>query len=80
MDNTATTPTVSSFRLRRSRTDRMLGGVLGGLAADLDVDVVLLRVGLVALTILGGGIGIPLYAAVWLLAPEADGPAPVTTV
>ncbi|WP_219417912.1 PspC domain-containing protein [Pseudonocardia nigra] len=60
------------FRLRRSRTDRMLGGVCGGLAAELDVDPVLLRIGLVALTALGFGTGAVIYVAVWLLAPEAE--------
>ena len=69
-NNTTDIPARPSFRIHRSRTDRMLGGVCGGLAESLDVDVALLRIGLVALTILGGGIGIPLYIAVWILAPE----------
>jgi phage shock protein C len=58
------------FRIYRSRSQRMIGGVCGGLAEALGVDATLLRVGLVALTLLGGGIGIPLYLAVWLIAPE----------
>jgi phage shock protein C len=62
------------FRLRRSRTDRMLGGVCGGLAESLGVDAALLRIGLVALTALGAGSGVVLYAAVWILAPETDTP------
>ncbi|MGD9987443.1 PspC domain-containing protein [Pseudonocardia sp.] len=60
------------FRLVRSRSDRMLGGVCGGLAAQLDIDVSLLRLGLVALTILGAGAGAVLYVAAWVLAPEVD--------
>jgi phage shock protein C len=60
------------FRLRRSRSDRMLGGVCGGVAADLDIDPALLRIGLVALTVLGFGAGAVLYAAVWILAPEIE--------
>lgn len=64
-------PARTPFRLHRSRTQRMLGGVCGGLAESLDVDVALLRIGLVALTVLGGGIGIPLYIAAWIIAPEA---------
>jgi phage shock protein PspC (stress-responsive transcriptional regulator) len=71
METTTDTPTTRpSFRIHRSRTDRMLGGVCGGLAEALDVDVALLRISLVALTILGGGIGIPLYISAWILAPE----------
>jgi phage shock protein C len=58
------------FRLRRSRTDRMLGGVCGGIAESLGVDAALVRIGLVTLTVLGVGSGVILYAAVWLLAPE----------
>lgn len=78
---TATAPTTTvgpdapsrpPFRLHRSRTDKMLGGVCGGLAESLDVDVTLLRIGFVALTLLGGGIGIPLYVAAWIVAPESD--------
>jgi phage shock protein C len=64
---TATRP---PFRMHRSRTDKMLGGVCGGLAESLDVDVTLLRIAFVALTVLGGGIGIPLYLAAWIVAPE----------
>ncbi|ODU04704.1 MAG: hypothetical protein ABT15_25025 [Pseudonocardia sp. SCN 73-27] len=60
------------FRLVRSRSDRMLGGVCGGIAAQLDIDVSLLRLGLVALTILGAGAGAVLYVAAWVLAPEVD--------
>jgi phage shock protein C len=62
------------FRLRRSRTDRMLGGVCGGLAESLDVDPALLRIGIVLLTVVGVGATIPVYAAIWLLAPETDTP------
>jgi phage shock protein PspC (stress-responsive transcriptional regulator) len=65
-------PAGPGFRIRRSRTDRMLGGVCGGLAESLGVDATLLRIGLVALTVLGAGFGVVLYAAIWLLAPETD--------
>jgi phage shock protein PspC (stress-responsive transcriptional regulator) len=63
-----------TFRLRRSRTERMLGGVCGGLAESLDIDPALLRITVVALTVLGVGVTIPIYAAIWLLAPETDSP------
>ncbi|WP_345383914.1 PspC domain-containing protein [Pseudonocardia yuanmonensis] len=58
------------FRLHRSRRDRMLAGVCGGLAESLGVDAGLIRIALVALTILGFGFGIVLYLAAWILAPE----------
>jgi phage shock protein PspC (stress-responsive transcriptional regulator) len=57
--------------LRRSADDRMLGGVAGGIARYLDVDVTLVRVGIAALTLLTGA-GAALYIAAWLLLP-ADG-------
>jgi phage shock protein PspC (stress-responsive transcriptional regulator) len=65
----------SRFELRRSRTDRMLGGVCGGLAASLGADAALLRVLLVALTLLTGGAAAIVYIAAWALAPEEDRPA-----
>jgi phage shock protein PspC (stress-responsive transcriptional regulator) len=55
--------------LRRSCDDRMVAGVAGGIAQYLDVDPIVVRVGIAALTVLGGA-GIPLYAAAWLLIPE----------
>ncbi len=58
--------------LRRSGTDRMIGGVSGGLAEYSGIDPVLWRVGFVALT-LAGGAGVPLYLVLWVLMP----PAPV---
>ncbi|AEA27847.1 phage shock protein C, PspC [Pseudonocardia dioxanivorans CB1190] len=68
----AETPPRPGFRLVRSRSDRMLGGVCGGVAAQLGIDPALLRIGLVALTILGAGAGAVLYVAAWVLAPEED--------
>jgi phage shock protein C len=59
-------------RLRRSRTDRMVGGVCGGFARMLGVDAALVRVLLVIATILGFGTGALLYLACWLIVPEED--------
>ncbi len=64
-----TTTQASERPLRRACSDRMLAGVAGGVAEYLDVDPTLVRLGIVALTVLGGA-GIPLYAAAWLLIPE----------
>ena len=66
---------ISQFRLRRSGTDRMLGGVCGGLAASLGADAALLRVLVVALTLITGGAAALVYLAAWVLAPEGDRPA-----
>ncbi len=60
-------------RLRRSRTDRKVAGVAGGLGRHLDVDPLILRVAFVVLVFFGGA-GLILYGACWLLVPE-DGDA-----
>jgi phage shock protein PspC (stress-responsive transcriptional regulator) len=60
-------------RLLRSRADRMVAGVAGGLAAHLGVDPVIVRIALVALAVVGGA-GVLIYLAAWLLVPEEAAP------
>jgi phage shock protein C len=55
--------------LRRRDDTRMLGGVAGGTAQLFDIDVLYVRIGLVALAAFGGG-GVVLYVAAWALIPE----------
>ena len=55
--------------LRRSRDERVIGGVCGGLGRYLGIDPVLLRIAFVILAIAGGG-GILLYVVSWILIPE----------
>jgi phage shock protein PspC (stress-responsive transcriptional regulator) len=57
-------------QLRRSRTDRMVGGVCGGLAHYLGIDPVAARVGYAVVTMISGGLGILAYAILWVLMPE----------
>jgi signal transduction histidine kinase/phage shock protein PspC (stress-responsive transcriptional regulator) len=65
-----TTETRPSLRhLHRSRTDRILGGVCGGLARSLGIDPLVVRVAVVALTV-AGGTGALLYVLAWLMLPE----------
>ncbi|QFZ16449.1 PspC domain-containing protein [Saccharothrix syringae] len=59
-------------KLRRSRDDRMVAGVCGGVAELLGVDAALLRILLVAATLFGFGTGALLYLAGWVLVPEKD--------
>ena len=61
-------------QLRRSGTDRMIGGVSGGLADYSGIDPVLWRVGFVGLT-LAGGSGIIVYLFLWVLTPSDPLPA-----
>ncbi|MGY2081112.1 PspC domain-containing protein [Modestobacter sp. SYSU DS0657] len=62
-------------QLRRSRTDKVIGGVAGGLADYTGVDALLWRVGAIALT-LAGGSGIVIYVLLWLLMPAAPAVQP----
>lgn len=55
--------------LRRSRTDKKLAGVAGGLGAYGGVDPLIFRILFVVLTVFGGS-GLLLYALGWLLIPE----------
>jgi phage shock protein C len=57
--------------LRRSRRDRMIGGVCGGVADSLGIDPVLLRIAAAALA-LSGGVGVLAYVIAWIVIPEAD--------
>jgi phage shock protein C len=57
-------------QVRRSRRDRILGGVCGGIGRYLGVDPVLLRVAAVALA-LSGGLGVLAYVIGWVAIPEA---------
>jgi phage shock protein C len=56
-------------RLYRSRTDRKLAGVCGGLAQYSNIDVTLLRVLFVVLALLGGP-GLVIYLLMWILVPQ----------
>lgn len=70
MDPTSMDATTDSHRNLRRRTEgRILGGVATGLARYLDMDMAIVRVGMVALCLFAG-MAIPLYLAGWLLIPE----------
>jgi phage shock protein PspC (stress-responsive transcriptional regulator) len=59
-------------RLYRSRTDRKLAGVCGGLAQYFstdNTDATLIRVLFVVLALLGGP-GLVIYLLMWILVPE----------
>ena len=56
--------------LRREREGRLAGGVAAGIASYAGVDVTIVRIAFAVLAVAGGGAGIPLYIAAWLLIPE----------
>ncbi|HET8788503.1 MAG TPA: PspC domain-containing protein [Actinomycetes bacterium] len=55
-------------KLYRSRTNKQVAGVCGGLAAYFNVDVTLMRVLFILLGLLGAA-GIVLYIAMWIIVP-----------
>lgn len=65
-------------RLTRSSTDRMLGGVCGGIGRYFGIDPTLVRIGFVALALFGGT-GLIVYAAALLLVPLDDETAPAVS-
>jgi phage shock protein C len=57
-------------RLYRSRSDRMLAGVAGGVAERFELDPSLVRVGWAILVILSGGIFLLIYIVMAIVVPE----------
>ncbi|HEY5978258.1 MAG TPA: PspC domain-containing protein [Microlunatus sp.] len=67
-----TTPMVR--KLTRSREDRMLAGVCGGLGRYLGVDPTIVRI--VAVAFILSGVGLLAYVIAWVLIPESPPDAP----
>ena len=57
--------------LRRSRTDRWIGGVCGGIAAATGAETWIWRLLLVLLAMFGGT-GVLLYILLWIFVPEEE--------
>jgi phage shock protein C len=66
-----------SYRqLNRSQTDRMIGGVCGGVAEYFNVDPTLVRIAVVVATVFTGGALLLAYLVAMVVMPHAT-PAPV---
>src|SRR3954453_21967332 len=63
-------------RLYRTRDERVMAGVCGGIARYFNIDPVLVRVGAVALAFLGGAGLLAYLAAVLLIPKEGEGGRP----
>ena len=57
-------------RLYRSRKDRIIGGVCGGIARYLEVDPVVARLIWAVATLVSMGLGILAYLIAWVIIPE----------
>ncbi len=63
-------PFVTGFNaLRRSKTDRWIGGVCGGIAPVLGLESWVCRL-LIAILTLFGGFGVIVYLLLWIFVPE----------
>src|SRR6187399_654299 len=67
--NETTVEQPAAKRLERTRSDRMLAGVCGGLARYFGIHPAFYRVGFVVLTLIGGA-GILVYLAAALVIPD----------
>ena len=67
-------------RLYRSRDDRMLAGVAGGLAELWDADPSLIRIVWALLIVVTGGLALVVYIVMAIVVPEEDDLAPVAPV
>lgn len=63
---------ILSTGIRRDRSRQWFGGVCAGVARKVDVDPVLIRAAVIALTLFGG-FGIVVYLVAWLLMPDESG-------
>ena len=69
---------MTSRKLTRSRDDKWIAGICGGIAEHTGIDATLIRVILVIATILGAGSLIVIYLICWVIipkAPEAQSPS-----
>lgn len=60
---------MNNKRLYRSRQDRMIAGVCGGIGRYLNVDPTFIRIALLILALWGGG-GVLAYIIAWIVIPE----------
>jgi phage shock protein C len=66
-------------RLERSTSNRVIGGVCGGIAEYLAVDATLVRVVFVVTAFLTAGLGVLAYIVLLVLMPQPGQPAPFTS-
>ena len=62
---------MTSRKLTRSRDDKWIAGICGGIAEHTGIDPTLIRVVLVIATILGAGSLIVIYLVCWVIIPTA---------
>ncbi|HSJ70363.1 MAG TPA: PspC domain-containing protein, partial [Acidimicrobiia bacterium] len=76
MTDTTRTRTTRPTRLQRSRSDRVLTGVAGGLGTHLGINPWWFRFAFLILTFFGG-LGLVVYLAAWLVIPDEGQEDPI---
>ncbi|MFB3056959.1 MAG: PspC domain-containing protein, partial [Ignavibacteriaceae bacterium] len=56
-------------RIYRSQSDKVIGGVCGGLAEYINIDALIVRI-IWAVAFFVGGVGFVAYIACWIIIPE----------
>lgn len=64
--------TVLSRAWYRRRNGKMMAGVCAGLAEQFGISVTILRLAFLLSALLGGGVGIIVYLALWVVMPYAE--------
>jgi phage shock protein PspC (stress-responsive transcriptional regulator) len=62
----------TTYRLYRSKTDTIIGGVAGGLGAYVGIASMVIRIIWILFT-LAGGAGVLAYLLAWAIMPDEDG-------
>jgi phage shock protein C len=65
--------------LTRSKADRVIAGVAGGIAERLGVNSALVRLAWV-LSVFFGGLGVVVYLILWVLLPEGSAQTPASRI
>lgn len=68
---------INQRRLYRSKSNKVLAGICGGIGEYLNIDPTIIRITMIVLTIFGGS-GILLYAISYFVIPESSGPQPAS--
>lgn len=63
-------------RLYRSQTDKMIGGVCGGIADYFTLDPTLVRLGYILLSVFTVFSGVIAYLILWIVVPLRKNPMP----
>ncbi|MFW6029590.1 MAG: PspC domain-containing protein [Halanaerobiales bacterium] len=64
---------MSGKKIYRSREDKMIGGVCGGIAEYFDIDSTIVRLVFLLLLLSPNGFGLLLYIIPWIIIPEKPG-------